>query len=161
MGGFDPLFFMYGEDDDLIARFAHHDIPFALVTYSRVVHLRAKAAPPETISAWRKFDRAVDASRSTLIALIKRPTYGVGHMVLSLITHGLLRPFSDFLVERDSTALMSTMLATFKVMGELPRIWRHARLCGQAGPHFLELNNLQGTKRFTDGHAVAKRLDDG
>ncbi|HEU6455948.1 MAG TPA: glycosyltransferase family 2 protein, partial [Roseateles sp.] len=45
-GGFDPLFFMYGEDDDLIERFSHHGLHTALLPAARIVHLRAKAPTP-------------------------------------------------------------------------------------------------------------------
>ena len=44
VGGFDPLFFMYGEDDDMLSRMAYHQVKFALLTDVRAVHHRQ--SPP-------------------------------------------------------------------------------------------------------------------
>ncbi len=142
-GGFDPIFFMYGEDDDLMSRFVHHDVPFAIVTGSRVVHLRAPPAPSTTHSVWVELTIAARRARSTLIALIKRANYSAFHMALQLTVHGMLKPFSEFLVERNAIEFFSTVLAALRVMSEIPRIRRHARRCATAGAHFLTSEDLR------------------
>ena len=50
-GGFDPLFFMYGEDDDLLTRWAFHGVRFELLTEGRPggpALVRPAAPPPGT-----------------------------------------------------------------------------------------------------------------
>lgn len=144
-GGFDPIFFMYGEDDDLIARFAQHDVPFALLVESRVIHFRETAAPTSASGFWRDVRRDAMRSRSGLIALIKRAEYSAPHMLLTLIAHGMLRPIADFLVERNLRNLFSSLRAAFGLLVEFRRIQRHARLCGTPGAHFLDPQELKST----------------
>ena len=72
-GGFDPIFFMYGEDDDLLERFAWHNVPFALIPRSRIVHLRAPTVSIEKPRVSRNVSQAHVKLRSQLTALIKRP----------------------------------------------------------------------------------------
>ena len=144
-GGFDPIFFMYGEDDDLIARFEEHKVRFGLVTHSRVVHLRETASPIEKPDAWQVMRATAAKTRSGLIVLIKRPGYSVAHMTLQLFVHGMIKPFANFILERNSIDFFSTVLAAFQVLAELPRVRRHARLCATSGDHFL------GSRAARDG----------
>ncbi len=44
IGGFDPLFFMYGEDDNYIDRLHYHSFKLGLVPSSRVAHARHNAS---------------------------------------------------------------------------------------------------------------------
>ena len=59
-------------------------------------------------------------------------------MAVVLISHGILKPFSDFVVERKATELFSSLAAAFRVLADIPRIHRHARICASPGPHFLK-----------------------
>jgi GT2 family glycosyltransferase len=138
-GGFDPIFFMYGEDDDLLARFALHNIPFALLTNSRVVHLRETASVPGAKSFWRDIDRAAAKARSGLIASVKHPHFSVIHFAATLISYGLIRPVGDFFVERNLREFLASIIGCCRLLGELSRIRRHARLSATTGPHFLPL----------------------
>ena len=138
-GGFDPIFFMYGEDDDLLARFAIHNIPFALLTNSRVVHLRETASVPAAKSFWRDIDRAAAKTRSSLIASVKHPHFSVIHFASTLISYGLVRPVGDFFVERNLREFLASFLGFCRLLGEIPKVRRHARLSTTAGPHFLPL----------------------
>ncbi len=138
-GGFDPIFFMYGEDDDLLARFAFHNVPFALVTNSRVVHLRETASTPGAKSVWREIDRSAAKVRSSLIASVKQPHFSLIHFASALISYGLVRPVGDFFVERNLRDLLSSLIGFCRLLGEIPKIRKHARWSAVAGPHFLPL----------------------
>jgi len=138
-GGFDPLFFMYGEDDDLIERFAHHGLRTALLPAARIVHLRAKAPRPPQSWARQVAGRA-ERKRSGLLLDLKRPGGRLPGQLLRLVSAGLVQPLADLLDSHDLQAFAASLTASLRVLAELPRIRRHARLCAAAGPHFLHLD---------------------
>ena len=138
-GGFDPLFFMYGEDDDLIDRFAHHGLRTALLPAARIVHLRAKSPrPPQT---WRQQLQArAERLRSALLLELKRPAGRLPGQLLRLLSAGVLHPLADLLVNHDLQLFLAHLLASMRVLGEFGRIRRHADLCATPGAHFLHLD---------------------
>jgi GT2 family glycosyltransferase len=138
-GGFDPLFFMYGEDDDLIERFAHHGLRTALLPAARIVHLRAKAPrPPQGWGA--QVAARAERKRSALLLDIKRPGGSLPGQLLRLLAAGIVQPCADLLANHDLKAFLAGLLASLRVLGELARIRHHARLCAQPGAHFLDLD---------------------
>jgi len=139
VGGFDPLFFMYGEDDDLLERFAHHGLRMSLLPASRVVHLRAKASSPPL--GWARQCRASsERLRSALLVDLKRPGATLPGLLARLLSAGVLHPLADLLQNHDLQLLLAHWLAASRVLGELGRVRRHARLCAGPGAHFLNLD---------------------
>ncbi len=139
VGGFDPLYFMYGEDDDLIDRFAHHGLRTALMPASRIVHLRAKA--PRAAQSWLQRLLALsERERSGLLIDLKRPGGRLPGQLVRLFANGVVRPFAEFLSKQDGQQFLASLWACARVLSELGRIRRHARLCAQPGPHFLDLD---------------------
>ncbi len=139
VGGFDPLFHMYGEDDDLIERFCLHQIGFALLPKSRIVHCRESSTPLINLSVWQKIKKKSARDRSSLIMLIKNPFFSIPHMILQLIAHGIVTPFANFLVDRNWVNFLGTGLATAKVMTEMPKIRKHAKMITTCKASFLEI----------------------
>jgi GT2 family glycosyltransferase len=139
VGGFDPLFFMYGEDDDLIERFAHHGLRTALLPASRIVHLRAKAPRPP--QSWMQQVRSLsERKRSELLLDIKRPAGRLSGQLLRLLGAGLLVPLAELLSKHEIKPFMGSLLASCRVLAEVGQIRRHAQICAQPGPHFLNLD---------------------
>jgi GT2 family glycosyltransferase len=138
-GGFDPLFFMYGEDDDLIERFAHHGLRTALLPAARIVHLRAKAPRPPQRFGQQVASRA-ERQRSALLLDLKRPGGSLPGQLLRLLAAGVVRPLADLLANHDAKAFLASLLASLRVLAEIARIRRHARLCARPGAHFLNLD---------------------
>ncbi len=136
IGGFDPLFFMYGEDDDMINRLEYHDIKFALVPQSRIVHLRETNTIPHKSFLNDVFKKAT-RERSALLVEIKHPTCSSAHLLLCLLVKGVIAPLETFLMKRDIKDLLGSFVACVQLVCELRRIRRHARLCAMPGPHFL------------------------
>jgi GT2 family glycosyltransferase len=138
-GGFDPLFFMYGEDDDLIERFAHHGLRTALLPAARIVHLRAKA--PQPPQGWgRQVAGRAERKRSALLLDLKRPGGSLPGQLLRLLSAGVVQPLAELLANHDLKAFFASLLATSRVLAEIARIRRHARLCAVPGAHFLNLD---------------------
>lgn len=137
-GGFDPLFFMYGEDDDLIARFAFHQAEFALVPDAKIVHLRETSASPTT-SKWQSVEKFATRFRSFLLIELKVPSVSVTYMISLLLVKGIITPIAAYIIERDAKSLVASFIATARIIGELPKIRRHAALCAKPGAHFLSI----------------------
>lgn len=137
-GGFDPLFFMYGEDDDLIERFAHHGLRTALLPAARIVHLRAKAPRPP--QSWRQqVGGRSERKRSALLLDLKRPGGRLPGQLLRLLAAGVVQPLAELLAHHDLKDFLASLLATLRLLGKIARIRRHARLCATPGAHFLDL----------------------
>lgn len=137
VGGFDPLFFMYGEDDDLIARFARLDQRFALLPESRIVHLRARSPRPKASMArqiWQQSERA----RSELLLDMKSPDGKLAGKLLRLFANGMVLPFARVLADHDWRNACAYLIATGRVLAQTGAIRVNARLCGTRGAHFLD-----------------------
>lgn len=139
VGGFDPLFFMYGEDDDLIERFAHHGLRMALLPAARIVHLRAKAPAPRLGGA-RQWRARSERPRSALLLEMKRPGGSLPGQLLRLLSAGVLHPLADLFANHDLRLFLARLLASLRVLADLGRIRRHSRLCARPGAHFLNLD---------------------
>ncbi len=139
VGGFDPLFFMYGEDDDLIERFAHHGLRTALLPAARIVHLRAKG--PQPAQSWgQQVASRAQRKRSALLLDLKRPGGSLPGQLLRLLSAGVVQPLAELLANHDLKAFLASLLATSRVLAGIVRIRRHAQLCATPGAHFLKLD---------------------
>jgi GT2 family glycosyltransferase len=136
VGGFDPLFFMYGEDDDLIARFAFHNIRFALLPSAKFVHLRQSSSSTPR-SRWQKISRLSERSRSELLIELKSPRVGLTYRMTLLVAKGLVAPLAQYLIDRNGSLLLACLLSTLRLSRSLRTIHRHGLQCRQSGPHFL------------------------
>lgn len=135
-GGFDPLYFMYGEDDDLLARWAHHGVAFDLLPSVRMVHLRQSPDVPRRSllsGIWLQSRRR----RSDLLGAVKQPGASLGHMLAVLCAEGVIRPLAELLVRRDWRTFLATGLAMWRVLLRLPTVVAHCRISERPGPHFL------------------------
>lgn len=139
VGGFDPLFFMYGEDDDLIERFAHHGLRTALLPAARILHLRAKAAQPRR--SWgQQLHARSERLRSERLLELKHPGGSLAGRLLRLLSTGVIHPLADLLANHDLQLFLAHLLASLRVLVAYRRIRRHARLCARPGAHFLRLD---------------------
>lgn len=153
VGGFDPIFFMYGEDDDLIARFTYHGQRFALVPDSRVVHLRARSPrPPVSLGRelWNKSERV----RAGLMLDIKRPTGNRAGKLLRLVARGFIAPLATVLSDHDPKALLASWLAAVRILAKSGTIFRRGELCGKKGAHFLDPRAYAGVERKVQDRAA-------
>lgn len=144
IGGFDPLFHMYGEDDDLIERFHLNNVQFAVLPSARFVHLRESPKPSEPQNIWTTIKRLAERQRSDLIVKIKNPLHSKPYMLRILVAQGFLMPSAEFLLKGSWMALFASWLAFLRICVDIPRITRHARLTFISAPHFL--NASQGVK---------------
>jgi len=138
VGGFDPLFFMYGEDDDLINRFFYHHIKFVLVPNIKIVHVRE--SPVSKISSfWESVKKTSERVRSSILVELKKPNLSFSLMIMILISEGLLKPVAEYLIVRNGKLFMGSVFAAIRLASELLRIRKHSRLCVIQGAHFLDM----------------------
>jgi GT2 family glycosyltransferase len=136
VGGFDPLFFMYGEDDDLIERFEFHGEKFALVPSSRIVHLRARSPRPrQSLAAalWSQSERV----RSQLLLDMKAPRGTHTGKFFRLAANGLMHPTAQLFEDHDLKQWIASFIAICRIVFTYSAIVRSSRLCAQKGAHFL------------------------
>jgi GT2 family glycosyltransferase len=141
VGGFDPLFFMYGEDDDWLHRLSFHKLRFALVPGIRGVHLRQSPPSPE-VRRWRDMVVKLAAwEYSRLLLVVKRPNASKATALLALMVRGLIEPTLDCAIDRNLTRLSSRWLAFAQLLGQLTSVWGSNRLVSSKGPSFLALSS--------------------
>jgi GT2 family glycosyltransferase len=137
-GGFDPLFFMYGEDNDLLNRLHFHGQAFALLPSSRIVHLRARM-PQAPVPWWRRLWQISTRARAELLVDLKHPHGRAAGKLLRLLGAGLVTPLARAMSNHDGREMAAYWLGTLRLLAELPSVLRHAALCRNPGAHFLDL----------------------
>ena len=137
VGGFDPLFFMYGEDDDLLSRMRFHRVRFALLPNVVAVHLRQ--SPARQKGTWLHELRVlVGRDRATLLMRVKDPGFSTLFSLRVLVSWGLVRPVADLLLSSDWKQCLASWWAAWRVLLEFKRIRRHALTTRTRGAHFLD-----------------------
>lgn len=136
VGGFDPLFFMYGEDDDLLNRMRFHGVRFSLLPHVIAVHLRQ--SPARQKGNWfHEFHLLVLRERAALLMRVKHPSYSALFSLRVLVSYGLVRPVAELLLNSDWKQCLVTWWATLRVLGEFRRIRRHTLATRLRGGHYL------------------------
>lgn len=139
-GGFDPLFFMYGEDDDLINRFNYFGQRFALLPTSKIVHLRAKS-PSKKNNVFQELWVISERAKSSLLVDAKLPTGSFLGKLIRLIVNGIATPFLNLLTKHCLLECIGYIFATIKIIFSFREIVNKSKQCAKRGPHYLEINS--------------------
>lgn len=143
-GGFDPLFFMYCEDDDLLDRWQRHDLHFALVPAARVAHAR-ESGVPRPQGGWAQVRHQARVLTSQRLLDLKRLYADSRPAARAILAAGVTDALAEGLVQRSARAFAVGLLATLGAVRLAPQVRRHAQLCLRPGPHFLEADGSGGT----------------
>jgi GT2 family glycosyltransferase len=134
VGGFDPLFFLYGEDDDWCARAERLGIAIAVIPVAHAIHARGG----ESGSADRKRQVAARANRIYLthVLAMKRPDRAAWRSfagaTLETLTRTVRLAFSGMFGEATAA-----IRGYWRMVFRLPEILRHRALCRGPGPHWI------------------------
>ena len=135
VGGFDPLYFLYGEDNDYCHRARWHGFEIGLVPSAIIFHDRpgagfsqgAQGLPLESLVAWRF---------ATMLPHLKRPD---GSFVRRVGSWGLWALRVGFMLIRtwQLRGFLAWNLALLGVVARLPTIWNHRRMSRERGRHWI------------------------
>lgn len=137
VGGFDPLFFMYCEDDDLCSRANLFKYTVSIVPAARFFHCRGFHGAVKTETTRRKLQRKTSRLRSVLVRDAKRPDGSFGKNAWQSCWLRLFDGLGQLVAHRDYIACLAAFLAVGGILRELPAIRRHRAVCMTAGPHWL------------------------
>ncbi|MCU0926507.1 MAG: glycosyltransferase family 2 protein [Hydrogenophaga sp.] len=158
-GGFDPLFFMYGEDDDLLARWRHLGVRFALVPGVRVAHVRYR--PPPSQPPLGAVEREARWAYSRLLLAAKVPGHSSAYVGRVLMVRGLLMPLLETMLDMRLPRLAGHWRAALSCLAQWRSIARHARVTAQAGAHFLSVGaTARSTPTNAPGSGATATLTD-
>ena len=135
VGGFDPLFFMYGEDDDYCNRVRWHGLDIGIVPSAVVFHDRPserltqnrQGSTLESIVAWRVSHMLYD---------LKQPResyfWRIGSWGLTSLRTGLV-----LLASGQFKDLLAWIIGLLKVVIYMPRVWKHRKMERMPGKHWI------------------------
>ena len=132
VGGFDPIFFMYGEDVDFVHRACFHGFRIGVVPSARIFHSRHAMKKTGRASARQRIMTQARAISRNLVIDLKHPSYFfTRHLVVQSIrvTAALL----ESLTTMDWQAVLAHALGMTLTVPRLLTIWRHRGRCRLGG----------------------------
>lgn len=139
VGGFDPLYFMYGEDDDYLWRAKTNTVKVGLVPGARIVHHRANAGSEKKGSRANYLSKTRNRMRSKMILFLKTHSGSFTRAWFDLFANNVATLCSLIIVERYFLNLVAFVGAFIDTVAVSPTIYRHRKLCSTPGPRWLEL----------------------
>ena len=135
VGGFDPLFFMYAEDDDLCDRARIHKYKVGLVPSARAYHYREKSgesARSRTIISFSQWNRIY----SQMVLRLKRTTHPLAIEFARITIQALLTIMIAVVKLRIETIYLFVR-AYLHLVSELPEIAKNRKLSRTRGAHWI------------------------
>lgn len=129
VGGFDPIFFMYGEDNDYCIRARHYGFKVGIAPQARIFHWHGGAG-----SGHMSIQHMAHMQHLQAIHLLKRPDRTFARNVPGfLITWA--RKCLHAGIEGQGRQCMAMALALLKTVRDMPLIHKHQSICSkQASP---------------------------
>jgi len=125
VGGFDDLFFMYGEDDDFCHRAHMHGFKVGVIPSSTIFHKRTGRKP--TANLWENLKRQAGYKASLIKARLKKD----GRSFLLSVILWRIDHFAgklSLLVKGHFGDMAILVLAGTIVLVNLPKIWAHRKI---------------------------------
>lgn len=128
VGGFDPLFFMYGEDDDLCNRVTFHGFGIAIVPTAKIFHHRNKEEHQRNLYFHYLIGTHSSALKHPQGRFINHLVFYLWNNLYSLINLLLYRKWDEFI---------ALSKANLWVIFHLKKLWSHYHLSRRQGAHWI------------------------
>lgn len=135
VGGFDPLFFLYREDDDLCRRAIQHGFKIGVIPAALAYHCRGLDARVQVSRVDRLRRRSCQFSGSAILDL-KEPTHSFVSQLVLLAAKNIYT-VAHLLQQGDGRGLAAWLLAMARISLCLPVIWRHRAMSDRPATHWL------------------------
>lgn len=131
VGGFDPIFFMYGEDNDYCTRARYHGFKVGVTPAAVAFHVNGGNSGREI-----DFSRQCLKLISQIIHRLKRPDHIFILSCLGLVVSWAQRAVLQ-LMDCDFKGFAATALSFTRVALKLFPVWQHYRQCRRPGASWL------------------------
>jgi len=136
VGGFDPLFFMYGEDEDYCRRARYHGFRVGVVPRACAYHYRHRPSQHQ-VGRWQGLSQRANRMVSGMLLALK----DLDHSLWEQMVVEFLAQFpigARMFFHGDKHGLAALGLAVSRILIMLPRIARHRSICRRKGPHWID-----------------------
>lgn len=135
VGGFDPIFFMYGEDVDYCDRVIYHGFSIGIVTSSQVIHFRANAKgnKKESQSIMVKYQ----SEYRIMLYQMKNINRTFWQKLFELLLMNLKRILAKT-IHADIHGIIRQMSICALILLKTPRIFLHVRMSKKGGRVWLQ-----------------------
>ena len=137
VGGFDTLFFLYGEDNDLNNRRIFHNFKMGVVTTSSIHHARYKGHTQRKTNFLERKKQLSTRFYSDQIAFFKNINYSFKNRKIKGFSHTAKRALKH-LQKRQFAESLAEWNAYFRILKNLNAIKKHRLICEKEAPHFLD-----------------------
>jgi GT2 family glycosyltransferase len=134
VGGFDPIFFMYGEDDDLANRVKYHGFEIGVMPGSFIHHIRS--SQPTGPKRKASINKIVESVLPRHIVNLKQPGTELSSDLMRFHKYSLSKLINSVRGIKLSRIAVTIMI-WLKVMLRLPQLSKHKRICSVPGAHWL------------------------
>jgi GT2 family glycosyltransferase len=131
VGGFDPVFFMYGEDNDYCARARHHGFKIGITPQARIFHFHGGSSGQST-----SVKKRTTMLYTQAINMLKRPGRKFARNLPGfLITWA--RACLHAAIDGDGKEGAAVIASLLQVLPRAHQIKKHQELCRTQGPLWL------------------------
>jgi len=131
IGGFDPIFFMYGEDNDYCYRARMHGYKIGIIPKAVAYH-QCSSADLHAMSLKKQYDKL----SSQLIYLLKRPDHNFFFSCTGLFIAWGKRMIVE-IINLEIMGFIALTASLVLVFFRLRNIYRHYRQCKKPGRYWL------------------------
>jgi GT2 family glycosyltransferase len=136
VGGFDPLFFLYGEDNDLNQRRIFHGFQMGFVPTAHIHHARYKSPQASEPTEATLYERSLKRNQAEHLSYWKNINFSWFWLILKSFSYLLKRQLL-FRSQKDIFAQKTDLRAFWQVWKNRAQILEHRAICKQKNRNFI------------------------